>query len=217
MSADPTYSDSKELEKALRDLDPAPLDEAFIARLEAAADGTITALSPAEIHFENSLRRHVPLALPDDFMERLERVVADVQFAKDEKIVLFPKTAPARSKPAARKRSTPWAAAAAVALIGAATAFFMPGGDSPAGSLAKSAAPGIQRPHQNNSNFVPAGFNTGVDDAIDEGVNWHQGDKPHRVLRVTYLDKSTFKNAEGKTIEVEQPRTEYILVPEKID
>jgi hypothetical protein len=218
MSSDPLYSDSKELEKALRDLHPAPLDANFLSRLEAAADEELTVLSASEIQFEKSLRQRAPHALSDDFMQRLEGIVADIQFAKDDKILLFPKTAPAVSKPASRSRYSTWAAAAAVALIGASTALLMPTQKQAPVGLVKNSLPQISQPAPaNNSNFVQAGFNSGLGGAVDEGINWQQGNKPHRVLRVEWLDKTTLKDANGKTIEVEEPRTEYIIVPEKID
>ena len=225
MSSPTPSSDSKELEKALRDLSPLALEADFLSRLEAAAEGTLTALTAAELRFEESLRAsYKPQALDTDFMSRLEGVVSNVAFPVDEKIVLFPKTAPL-SKPAKSSgRQRPmWAAAAAVAFIGAATALFMPDGkttvspvvknDSPAQSAPIASAP-LANP---NSHFIPSGFNRGLGDATDEGVLWHDPAKPHRVVRVTYLDRVTFKNAEGKTVEAVQPRTEYILVPEKMD
>ena len=225
MSSPTPSSDSKELEKALRDLSPLALEADFLSRLEAAAEGRLTALTAAELRFEESLRAtYKPQALDTDFMSRLEGVVSNVAFPVDEKIVLFPKTAPL-SKPAKSSgRQRPmWAAAAAVAFIGAATALFMPGQKPAASPVVKNSASApsasvSSAPISNpNSHFVPAGFNRGLGDARDEGVLWHDPAKPHRVVRVTYLDRVTFKNAEGKTVETVQPRTEYILVPEKID
>jgi len=222
MSSSSPSSDSKELEKALRDLGPLTLEADFLSRLEAAAEGTLTALTAAELRFEESLRSaHKPVALPTDFLSRLEGVVSDIAFPVDEKIVLFPKTAPL-AKPAKSSRHRPmWAAAAAVALIGAATALFMPGQKPAASPVVKNDPPKQSSPIDSatnpNSHFIPAGFNRGLGDATDEGVLWHDPAKPHRVVRVTYLDRVTFKNAEGKTVEAVQPRTEYILVPEKMD
>ena len=221
MSSHSPSSDSKELEKQLRDLDPAPLDPSFLARLEEAADGTLVSLTPEEIRFEKSLRSHVPAALSPDFLKQLETIVADVPFAVDEKILLFPKTAPLVRK-AAKSYRPMWAAAAAVALIGAATALFMPGNQPP------QAVTGIVAPRgpvtsspdlpAANSNFQAAGFNRGLGEVHDEGYTWDgDNNKPHRVVKVTYLDRITLKNKEGKIVEVEQPRVEYILVPEKVD
>jgi len=81
-----------------------------------------------------------------------------------------------------------------------------------------TADPVISAPaNSTNSNYIAAGFKSGIDDAVDEGVTWQQGNQPHRVLKFKYVDKFTLKNPEGKTVEVEQPQIEYILVPEKMD
>ncbi|MBX3742433.1 MAG: hypothetical protein KF712_15715 [Akkermansiaceae bacterium] len=220
MASDPISSDTKELEKALRGLAPTALDQDFLARLETAADDRLTLSTGAELRLEKELRGHVPAALPAGFLAELEKIVADVPFPMDEKIVLFPKTAPLQ--PAARKGNRPmWAAAAAVALIGAATALFMPdrapsaNGISARQSASSAAAPSLAQ--QPSSNYTPYIMNTGFSDAKDEGVAWHQSGTPHRVLKLTYIDKVTLRNAEGKTVVVEQPRTEYIFVPEKMD
>jgi hypothetical protein len=219
MASDSISSDSKELEKALRDLGPATLDHDFLERLEAAVDDQLIVLSANEVRFGNELSTRRPAALSAGFMKQMERIVADVPFPVDEKIVLFPKTAPLR--PATRKGNRPmWAAAAAVALIGAASALLMPNrATTPSGRIAQNTpSTSVQSPTSRaSSSYTPYVMNTGFSDAKDEGVTWHQSGIPHRVLKVTYVDKVTLKNTEGKTIIVEQPRTEYIFVPEKVD
>lgn len=217
MASNSISSDSRELEGALRDLSPAALDPDFISRLEAAADESLTTLAASELRLEAGLREHSPAALSGDFFQRLENLTAGVPFPVDEKIVLFPKTGPVIRKPAARKNRPMWAAAAAVALIGAATALLMPNAPAP-GPVVKQSSPGSSRPPVPRpvQNYVPAGFNASAN-ATDEGISWHQSDNPHRVVKVIYRDLVTLKDAEGRTIEVEQPRIEYILVPEKVD
>ena len=49
------------------------------------------------------------------------------------------------------------------------------------------------------------------------GVRWTKEGKPVRLYRVIYRDKAQLKNNRGEIIEVEKPRAEYFLVPEKID
>lgn len=176
-------------------------------------------MSAEELRFEKELSFRQPAALSADFMMRMEKIVADVPFPVNEKIVLFPKTAPIRSAPRKGNRSM-WAAAAAVALIGGATALLMPDrAPAPSGRIARqsSSTPAVPSPVQQPSNYTPYIMNTGFSDAKDEGVAWHQSGTPHRVIKLTYIDKVTLRNAEGKTVVVEQPRTEYIFVPEKMD
>ena len=217
MASESISSDTKELEQALRDLDPAALDQGFLARLGAAAEGHLVILTEAEIRFEKSLAGHVPAVLSPEFMRSLESVVAGVQFPVNNKIVLFPKTAPLQKRPAARRNRPMWAAAAAVALIGGSAALLLPerapGNSTLARNPSTTTAPSTSGP----SNYTPYVFNTGFSDARDEGVSWHQADKPHRVVRVTYIDRITMKNAKGETFVVERPRTEVMLVPEKMD
>ena len=60
--------DQRSLEAELRDLQAAAFDDAFLTRLEAAAEGTLIMLSPQEIHFEKILRQNRPAHLTPEFM-----------------------------------------------------------------------------------------------------------------------------------------------------
>lgn len=212
--------DKSSLEAALRDLQAATLDDALLQRLEGAADGTLTQLSREEVRFEEFLRQTAPAKLPSDFMATLEAIVHEVPFAVSEKIVLFPK---GNQAPAARAKRPMWAAAAAVALIGGLTALMIPTGRTTqvremanreritppvSSSVANTAATG---------NFVPASFNRDVSEVHDEGVVWKSNSQPHSVVRVVYKDLITAKDSNGRTVQVEQPRVEYMLVPAKAD
>src|SRR6476620_3279811 len=95
-------SDPSSLEAQLRELQAATLDEAYLLRLEAAADGTLTQLTPEELRFEALLRKNPPARLSADFLAQLEAIVHETPFAVDEKIVLFPKGH--ASEPARRHR-----------------------------------------------------------------------------------------------------------------
>lgn len=202
------------LEAEFRELQARPLDEALLARLEAAADGHLTQLSPEELRFERWLHASSPTQLAPEFLARLESIVNEVPFAVDEKVVLFPK---ANAAAHARKTQRPlWAAAAAVALIGALSALVMPAAKSPAHFAAQSNPP-APATGAANPNFVPASFNRGLSEVRDEGVVWKSNNQPHSVVRVVYQDQITLKDANGRTVQVEQPRVEYMLVPAKTD
>ncbi len=166
--------DQTSLEAELRGLQSQPLDEDFLHRLEACADGTWTNLTPEELRLEGLLRKTAAARLDAGFLAELEKVVQGVPFAVDEKIVLFPK---GNQVPKERARRPMWAAAAAVALIGAASALLMPvsrtgtgyaGGGKPptmpveAGPITSS--PALAR------NYAPASFNSGVREVHDEGT-----------------------------------------------
>ena len=204
--------DPPSLEVQLRELQASALDEALLSRLEAAADGTLTALSHEEIRFEAVLRKTSPAGLSADFLAQLEAIVHEVPFAVNEKIVLFPK---ANTAVHARRQRPLWGAAAAVALIGATTALLMPAGktsDKLVSQVTQVSSP-VARPA--NGNFVPASFNRGVSEVHDEGVVWKSNNQPHSLVRVVYKDMITVRDKQGRTFQVEQPRVEYMLVPAK--
>ena len=204
--------DPSSLEAELRELHAAALDEALLSRLEAAAEGTWTQLSQEEIRFEAFLRGIQPAGLTPDFLAELETVVHEVPFPVNEKIVLFPK---ASTTVHTRGKRPMWAAAAAVALIGAASALLVPSGKAPA-TVARQSAPASPPVTQAaGGNLVPATFDRGLSEVHDEGVVWKSNNQPHSLVRVVYKDKITVKAKDGRTYQVEQPRVEYLLVPAK--
>jgi hypothetical protein len=215
--------DLQELEANLRGLRPAVPGRALLARLDQAADGSLVNLNPAIAPFENSLRRIQPARLPASLMAAVQAALTAPAATTGAAIVPFPQVAPAPAAQLRHGRRPMLAAAAAVALLGAAAALFIPGKSSPR-SAAAPAAPSPQTPifaaaptSPATRNFVPAAFNTGLSQASDEGVLWQSKNQPTRVVKVVYWDRVTLVNPEGKKIEYEKPRVEYILVPEEID
>jgi hypothetical protein len=211
-------------EQELQNLAPSGLDEDFLSRLTACAEGTAESLSDDELDFENHLRSIQPRKIPAGFQSKLMEAVGDAPFPVDGTIVLFNKAAAATDsgKPRRFLRFN-IAAAAAVALLGSIAAFMVPG--EPAGNLGADAgspkdpivAPAIIPNSPEASNFAPASFNRNLSETRDEGVIWRGKNQPHRVLRLTYMDQVTVKGADGKSVLVEQPRVEYVIIPEKID
>jgi hypothetical protein len=103
-----------------------------------------------------------------------------------------------------------------VAIIGAATALMVPTGRTPENHNHQvAAAPSATT--TSSRNFVPASFNTNLSEVHDEGVIWKSNNQPHSVVRMVYKDQVTLKDANGRTVQVEQPRVEYMLVPAKTD
>lgn len=206
--------DQPSLEAELRELQAATLDEALLSRLEAAADGSLIQLSHDEIRYEAFLREISPARLPNNFLAELETIVHEVPFYVNEKIVLFPK---ANAAPKTRHTRPMWGAAAAVALFGAVSALMIPTGKPPANVIPQTASVSPPVNHAAGGNFVPASFNRGLSEVHDEGVVWKSNHQPHSVVRVVYKDIITLKDANGQTLQVEQPRVEYMLVPAKTD
>jgi len=202
----------QDLEDALSALRPAPVDAELLARLEAAMNGSLDLPTIEGARVEAKLREAKPAALPAGLMASLERSVASTPFPLDDTIVLFTQRTKARGF---NRRYRPVAAAAAVACLGALAALFMP-----VGKTGRTPSVAETRPAEiapvSRVGYVPASFGRGVQDASDEGVVWKDG-RPHRMVKVVYKELGSFTNAEGKKVDVEQPRVEYILVPEKVD
>lgn len=205
--------DPPTLDGELRTLHGASLDDAFLARLEGSAAGTWTALTREELQFESLLRQKAPAPLDAVFLTRLETTTRDIHFTVNEKIVLFPKEGAAAVS--SRKYSA-WAAAAAVALIGAASALMLPSKSHSKTVLQNKSQAPTNSP-ANPENFVPASFNRGLSEVHDEGIVWNEDRQPQRLLRFVYTEKMTYKDANGRTVEVEQPKAHYTLMPEKTD
>lgn len=204
-------------ERQLGDLTPARLDEDFLDRLTACAEDTQVEISDTDLAFEETLRGIRPRAIPSALQASLLEAIRDTPFAMDEKIVLFHKATKAQSGGARTRRffQPRFAAAAAVALLGAASAFLIPGAEEGKTKTASGYAGSGGK--EFSSHFAPASFGRNLSETRDEGVVWQGKNRPHRVLRLTYMDKVTMKNEKGETFQVERPRYEYVIVPEKID
>ncbi len=202
--------DPSSLEAELSKFNASMPDDALLARLEAALDGTLDQLTPGEIRFEDYLRGNSPAGLAPDLLADLEKITCGLPFPKDAKIVLFPSTS---IQPEVRRKRPMWAAAAAVALVGAASALLMPTGKPTASLVEKKSTP----PLHSSDPLVPASFDRGVTEVSNQGVVWKSGNQPHSVIRVAYQERITLKDTSGRTFQYEQPRVKYMLIPEKTD
>lgn len=208
-------SEPSDIEAKLRALQAHTLDEDFLARLEACASDTLTELNPSELRFEAQLRATAAAPLSPEMMANLEDILNGVPFpSAQEKIVHFPITA---ATPIHQRQRPIWAAAAAVAIIGALSALMIPAESPPAELASKSPAPTAPSPSAPPANFVPATFNRGLSEVHDEGIIWRDNAQPHSLVRVVYKDQVTLSDAKGRTLLVEQPRVEYMLVPAKTE
>ncbi len=210
------------LERELSGLKPRSMDNTFLDRLVACAEGTDTIVSQSDEAFSKSLGEIRPAGLTSSANEKLLAEIGDTPFHVDEKIVLFNKSN--RNAPSAKPSNIlrfNLSAAAAVALLGTLAAFMVPSNKAPENRTA-GASP-TERPTTFAaspaalSNYAPASFGRNLSETRDEGVIWENNIQPHRVMRFTYMDKVTLKNDKGESIEVEQPKFEYVVIPEKID
>ncbi len=211
-------SDLTAMENDLRALAAAPLDGDFLERLVACAEGAGVALTSSQVRYESALQTIRPAPLPAELQADLEATVRGLAFAVDEKILLFPKSGgvhhPAKRRPL-------WAAAAAVALIGGASALLLPQAGSHSAKVARQPVEMPPAPGRSvvadPSDVVPASFNRGVSAVSDEGIVWKGRTQPHTVLKVVYKDMITLKDNKGRTFQIERPRVQYMLVPAKTD
>jgi len=202
----------QELEDRLSAMRPAAPEDGLLSRLEDAMEDRLTLPVVEDARFEAMVRGAQPVKIPAELMASLESIVSATPFPLDDNIVLFTKGS---ASPRFKRRYRPIAAAAAVACLGAAAALFMPA--SPHGGSVAGNSAATQIKHSiSTPGYVPASFGRNVEDASDEGIVLKDG-KPHRVMKIVYKEQSSFINAEGKKVEVEQPRVEYILVPEKAE
>lgn len=206
------FSDISDIEAQLAGLRPVRMDADLTRRLEGLVDGGVE-LGTDELALEHALRGLQPLQLSPQQFAAFAALIDETPAATVPNVV-----ANVVEFPAAKRRQRPlWASAAAVAVLGAFTAMMLPNGKS--GNVAGAAQSPIKSSpslNTSSSNIVPAGFNRGVQSAQDQGVIWNGG-RGSRVVRVEYLDKAVIKQKDGKQIEVQQPRVEYLVVPENVD
>ena len=211
-------------EQELSNLQPTGLDEDFLARLTACADGTDLNITEGEAVFEAHLRALRPRPIPGTLKTSLLNALGDTPFALDEIIVLFNK--PSSASVMYGKKLSAFrfnVAAAAVALLGSLTAFLIPEGIRKGQSAETGDATGfVPAPITNTpsqiktapSQIAPASISSHT---RDEGVIWSDKNQPHRILRRIYMDQVLTKDAAGNFFPELRPRVEYVIIPDKID
>lgn len=207
-------------EEELNTLHPKGLDEDFLARLAASAEGSDMNLSADEAAFEVYLRSQRPRPIPIALQDSLLVALGDTPFAMDEKIVLFNK--PSSGAAIVDKKRSMFrfniAAAAAVALLGSLAALMVPAETQGRQKTVAGDPSSLSAPLATGASAIaPASFNRNPSETRDEGVIWRGKNEPHRVHRLTYMDQVTVTGADGKMRTTMRPRVEYVIIPEKID
>lgn len=201
-------------EQELSKLSPAPLDEGFLARLTASAEGTDEELSHEEMDFEASLRRMKPRNISSKLGSSLLDMLSEVPFAVDEKIVLFNGKSRTETKTGKNNFSRfNIAAAAAVALLGSVAAFMVPqhSGNTPL-TVSKNPSDALEEvsvpyvPPTMNNNLSTVSFDTLLNDEV---ATWSYPIQPQRSMRPTFFDEN---EVEGSAV-TEQPRLQYGIIP----
>ena len=161
--------------------------------------------------FEEELERLCPVAMPDGMIARMEAAMDGwSDEAAEEKVLPFPGQ---EEESAGASRNGFWAAAAAVALLGALAALFVPtdnGTNRVANDEGREAA-------YTPASFSPVGATSNIVAASDEGFVMTRDSVPHRAVRVEYMDQIEFTNDQGQRLQVEVPRVRIVLIPVQVD
>jgi hypothetical protein len=162
--------------------------------------------------FEEELERLAPAGLPEGLISRMESAMAGWQEAEpagDEKVVPFPKVEVESQGGFSRGF---WSAAAAVALLGAVVALVLPNQTAEKNVAASDAAPEFAA-----VSFAPTNLDRNIIQAADGGVVFTADERPHRLVRVEYVDRIKFRNAAGEELHVEKPSVNFVLIPVETD
>lgn len=169
--------------------------------------------------FEEEMERLVPASMPDGLISRMEAAMVgwqDEAPAQEEKVVPFPQV---QSEKRQRQGSVSgfWATAAVVALLGAVVALVLPQSGTPAGAPEAQASPSVAEHNFAAVSFAPTNAGRNIVHASGGGVVFTKDDRPHRVVRIEYVDRIEYRNAMGEELYVETPAVKLILIPVETD
>ncbi len=171
---------------------------------------------------ESMLVQAAPSAVPGQLIARIEAGLDAPRALEDDspaKVVAFP--GGRRARESRRSGSWNWLAAAAVAMLGALFAWFVPQRGAEPIVVSSRTWNGPARIHipaaSATRGVMPAAVQSQVGGVRDEGVVWSAPGKPMRKIRVVYFDKVKARDDQGRTVEVTVPRVQYVLVPERVD
>ncbi len=215
----------RELERQLADLVPCALPEDLLVRMEASANHAPPAMDEdgSLDQLEAHLGQLAPATMPMDMLGRMARAMDrwHEHVPVEEKVVSFGTGNPA---PARRPFSAGMlAAAAAVAVLGAATALVLPRYLDPAqstGGLATAddsliepefAVTSMVEPR--DAWLLPGSLSHKVTHTSDRGIVMTRDNTPHRCVRVDYIDRIKVQDEEGREIEIERPSVDIMLLP----
>lgn len=172
---------------------------------------------------EDELSRLSPGALPEGLIARMEAAMegwedgAPLASEVADKVVPFP-TQDEQLGATGRARPNFWAAAAGVALLGAAVGIFLtaPPQDESAEQQSTSASY-LSGAAVENIEFSPEDAKRTIVGATDRDLIIPNGAKPLRVLRLKYVDRYVFSSPGGQELHFDIPAVNYRVVPVPTD
>ena len=166
---------------------------------------------------EEELERLAPNALPEGLISRMAAAMDGWQEdEREEKVVPFPN----KEEEEAPSRSGFWRIAAAVAILGAATALLIPGTNDPQPTVAAASSGQPVKPMFENgarATFEPVSAERSVVNADQHGNIVLVGGVPHRLVRVNCLDNYKYVDGSGAQILVKKPSVDFVLIPLRPD
>lgn len=189
---------------------------------------------------EEMLMAMEPVALSDDLLTRLANAMDEAAVARPVNVITMDEIRrgtqvlqAAETKTASRpRRNLRWAWAAAVAFMGACTAFFVTHNPNNAEQIIASEANYSEATDNDaymdttiapygssfsNSSVAVAydGLHPAEESPLKEKTLWYNSDSPHKYIQVNYTKIYQGQDKDGRPIEISVPATRYILVPDE--
>ena len=165
--------------------------------------------------FEEELERLSPESLPEGLIARMEAAMESWHDASEEEENVVPFPARDDGSRRERGRTSLWAAAAGVAILGAVAGLLFtsqpktPGGTANNEEASPASASLVD--------FSPRAAKRKILNTTDGGIFIPNGAQPVRVMRFDYIDRVEFQNDDGMEFHVERPAVNYILIPVPTD
>ncbi|MGJ8677492.1 MAG: DUF4179 domain-containing protein [Akkermansiaceae bacterium] len=173
---------------------------------------------------EQQLGTVAAATMPEDMLARMANAMDrwHEDLPVEDKLVSF---ASDKEEVLATSKKSNWrnfSAAAAVAILGSITAFvtpsFVSNQQSPSivnASVLPLNTTTISAPR--DAWLVPDSFSHQIIHTSENGVVMSEDNKPHRCIKIEYLDKVKVMDDRGHEIEIERPGVEMVLLPLKTD
>jgi hypothetical protein len=180
-------------------------------------------MDPELQRFEDELEQLSPSSLPEGLISRMEAAMesweCETSQVADEvdKVVPFPNQEEAVA-PEPRRRSSIWAAAASVALLGGVAAMIFTANPAEKSNETVETSSSVVNPSSVRPvEFAPEAAKRTIVDASEPNVIIPNGARPMRLMRFDYVDRIIFRNEAGEEVHLEVPGTNYRLVPAPTD
>lgn len=218
----PLPPELRELERILSSLVPralSPETEKSLAT-SCSPDATDEGFDELELH----LGQIAPATMRTDVLSRMIKAMDSwhEHVPVEEKVVPFSSQEIPQTQ-ARKKSGGMFAAAAAVALLGAASALVMPGIFS---SEIDNGTVTHQQPFSNTGEvtvssqhdskqawLVPDAMSHRVVNSADRGIVMTENQIPHRCIRLDSMDTIKIEDEDGREITIDRPSVQYVLIP----